>query len=353
VRKILFILLGAFGLVRIFCYFKRSKTARNAFIVTLLYFLAMCQPAKAIDRVNSLSPPQPIKQRRVPPNRGLFGQNNRNNHKNNNSGNSNTGNSGGPGKPDGGGDGNDNNNNSQTNIDPSNLKFSKCESVETTQARIEEMKELNRQLKDLVDSDSSDCEELNEVEEELNEVEEDLEKENTIKSTPDLTENQKTKVDAYIIDGQLRVRINRDGRQLDIWENKTLIKIYHNRDFGVEFPDGFNFSYVESLTPAERQAFLRNPENLPTSVIFDSITELTKHTKDPNTNIKNGTLGANGAAKGWETEVYQGVHAHNNITGNDIFFQEIEGQPNCYQYQTGMHLNRLQNKDLKDNNNVL
>lgn len=75
--------------------------------------------------------------------------------------------------------------------------------------------------------------------------------------------------------------------------------------------------------------------------------KLGQHLLDPTTEIKVGTLGGNGAIKGWN-DVIPGTHTFNPGTGNDVFFADKD-----FKFHTGMNLNDGQRIDLEDNNNIL
>lgn len=86
---------------------------------------------------------------------------------------------------------------------------------------------------------------------------------------------------------------------------------------------------------------------LPQKCVGEYMKKLGQHLLDPTTEIKVGTLGGNGATKGWN-EPIPGTHAFNSGTGNDVFFDD-----KGFKFRTGMNLNDGQRIDLEDNNNIL
>ena len=74
--------------------------------------------------------------------------------------------------------------------------------------------------------------------------------------------------------------------------------------------------------------------------------KLGKHFLDPTTELKVGTLGGNGAAKGWD-ELIPGTHAFNSGTGNDVFFAD-----DGFKFYTDINLNDGQKIDSDDKNNT-
>jgi hypothetical protein len=81
--------------------------------------------------------------------------------------------------------------------------------------------------------------------------------------------------------------------------------------------------------------------------VGDYMKKLAQHLQNPDTDIVLGTLGGNGAAKGWDDPI-SGTHAFNPVTGNDVFFSN-----DGFRFHTGMNLNDGQRADLEDNNNIL
>ena len=75
--------------------------------------------------------------------------------------------------------------------------------------------------------------------------------------------------------------------------------------------------------------------------------KLGEHILNPTTKLKVGTLGKNGAIKGYNDPIPK-THAFNNSTGNDVFLTD-EG----FNFHTAMNLNKSQRTDLKGNNNIL
>jgi hypothetical protein len=124
-------------------------------------------------------------------------------------------------------------------------------------------------------------------------------------------------------------------------------KIYHAPDFDVVLPDNLDLEYVKSLSTKDRLKYLSDPGILPQKCVGEYMKKLGQHLLDPTTEIKVGTLGGNGATKGWN-EPISGTHAFNPGTGNDVFFAD-----DGFKFHTGMNLNDGQRIDLEDNNNIL
>jgi len=168
------------------------------------------------------------------------------------------------------------------------------------------------------------------------------------KVSPNPSNPKKNSFEVNIVRGQIVIRVTRDDMPFFFYENTARKKIYHAPDFDVALPDNLDLEYVKSLSPKDRLQYLSNPDILPQECVGEYMKKMAQHLLDPTTEIKVGTLGANGAAKGWKEEVIQGTHAFNPDTGNDIFFAD-EG----FKHHTGMTLNEDQRMDLQDNNNIL
>lgn len=159
--------------------------------------------------------------------------------------------------------------------------------------------------------------------------------------------NKKNSIEVKIVNGEIIVRITRDDMPFFIDEMTARKKIYHAPDFGVALPDNLDLEYVKSLSTKDRLKYLSDPGILPQKCVGEYMKKLGQHLLDPTTEIKVGTLGGNGATKGWN-EPIPGTHAFNPGTGNDVFFAD-EG----FKFHTGMNLNDGQRIDLEDNNNIL
>lgn len=158
---------------------------------------------------------------------------------------------------------------------------------------------------------------------------------------------KKNSIEVKIVNGEIIVRITRDDMPFFIDEMTARKKIYHAPDFGVALPDNLDLEYVKSLSTKDRLKYLSDPGILPQKCVGEYMKKLGQHLLDPTTEIKVGTLGGNGATKGWN-EPIPGTHAFNPGTGNDVFFAD-EG----FKFHTGMNLNDGQRIDLEDNNNIL
>jgi len=173
----------------------------------------------------------------------------------------------------------------------------------------------------------------------------------TPKFAPELShQNRKKKknsVEVKIINDQINLRITRDDMPFFIDEMTARKKIYHAPDFGVELPDNLDLDYVKSLSTKDRLEYLSNPDILPQECVGEYMKKLGQHLLNPATEIKTGTLGGNGAAKGWNESI-TGTHTFNKNTRNDVFFAD-----DGFKFHTGMELNPGQRQDLKDNNNIL
>jgi len=132
-----------------------------------------------------------------------------------------------------------------------------------------------------------------------------------------------------------------------IYEMTARKKIYHAPDFGVALPDNLDLEYVKSLSTKDRLKYLSDPGILTQECVGEYMKKLDQHLLDSTTEIKVGTLGGNGATKGWN-EPITGTHAFNSGTGNDVFFAD-----DGFKFHTGMNLNDGQRIDLEDNNNIL
>ena len=161
------------------------------------------------------------------------------------------------------------------------------------------------------------------------------------------TKKKKNSAEVKIVDGEIILRITRDNRPYFIDERTARKKIYHAPDFGVVLPDNLDLEYVKSLSTKDRLKYLSDPDILPQKCVGEFMKKLGQHLLDPTTEIKVGTLGANGATKGWNDPI-PGTHAFNPATGNDAFFADKN-----FRFHTGMNLNDGQLIDLEDNNNIL
>ena len=165
--------------------------------------------------------------------------------------------------------------------------------------------------------------------------------------------NQKQKkkkrnsIEVKIVNGQIILRVTRDDMPFFIDEMTARKKIYHAPDFGVALPDNLDLEYLKSLSTKDRLEYLSDPDILPKKCVGEYMKKLGQHLLDPTTEIKVGTLGGNGATKGWN-EPISGMHAFNSGTGNDAFFAD-----DGFKFHTGMNLNDGQRIDLEDNNNIL
>ena len=158
---------------------------------------------------------------------------------------------------------------------------------------------------------------------------------------------KKNSIEVKIVNGEIIVRVTRDDMPFFIYEMTARKKIYHAPDFGVALPDNLDLEYVKSLSTKDRLKYLSDPGILPQKCVGEYMKKLGQHLLDPTTEIKVGTLGGNGATKGWN-EPIPGTHAFNPGTGNDVFFAD-----NGFKFHTGMNLNDGQRIDLEDNNNIL
>jgi hypothetical protein len=161
------------------------------------------------------------------------------------------------------------------------------------------------------------------------------------------SKKKKNSAEIKIVDGQLILRLTRDDMPFFIEELAARIKIYHAPDFGVVLPDTLDLDYVKSLSPKDRLEYLSDPDILPQKCVGDYMKRLGQHLLDPTTKIQVGTLGGNGATKGWN-EPISGTHLFNPGTGNDVFFND-----DGFKFHTGMNLNEGQQIDLEDNNNIM
>lgn len=159
--------------------------------------------------------------------------------------------------------------------------------------------------------------------------------------------NKKNSIEVKIVNGEIIVRVTRDDMPFFIDEMTARKKIYHAPDFGVALPDNLDLEYVKSLSTKDRLKYLSDPGILPQKCVGEYMKKLAQHLLDPSTEIKVGTLGGNGATKGWN-EPIPGTHAFNPGTGNDVFFAD-----KGFKFHTGMNLNDGQQIDLEDNNNIL
>jgi hypothetical protein len=162
-------------------------------------------------------------------------------------------------------------------------------------------------------------------------------------------QNQKKKnsIEAKIVNDKIILRVIRDDMPFFIDEMTAPKKISHAPDFGVALPDNLDLEYVKSLSTKDRLEYLSDPDILPQKCVGEYMKKLGQHLLDPTTEIKVGTLGENGATKGWN-EPISGTHAFNPGTGNDGFFTD-----DGFKFHTGMNLNDGQRIDLDDNNNIL
>ena len=158
---------------------------------------------------------------------------------------------------------------------------------------------------------------------------------------------KKNSIEVKIVNDQIILRVTRDDMPFFIDEMTTRKKIYHAPDFYVALPDNLDLEYVKSLSTKDRLKYLSDPSILPQKCVGEYMRKLGQHLLDPTTEIKVGTLGGNGATKGWN-EPIPGTHAFNSGTGNDLFFAD-----DGFKFHTGMNLNDGQRIDLEDNNNSL
>ena len=104
-------------------------------------------------------------------------------------------------------------------------------------------------------------------------------------------------------------------------------KIYHAPDFGVALPDNLDLEYVKSLSTKDRLKYLSDPGILPQKCVGEYMKELSQHLLDPTTEIKVGTLGGNGATKGWNeptfSELPQATNTNAKTKYNRILFMSI------------------------------
>ena len=133
--------------------------------------------------------------------------------------------------------------------------------------------------------------------------------------------NKKNSIEVKIVNGEIIVRVTRDDMPFFIDEMTARKKIYHAPDFGVALPDNLDLEYVKSLSTKDRLKYLSDPGILPQKCVGEYMKKLGQHLLDPTTEIKVGTLGGNGATKGWN-EPIPGTHAFNPGTGNDVFFDD-------------------------------
>ena len=158
---------------------------------------------------------------------------------------------------------------------------------------------------------------------------------------------KKNSIEVKIVDGQIILLVTRDDMPFFIDEMTARKKIYHAPDFDVALPDNLDLEYVKSLSTKDRLKYLSDPGILPQKCVGEYMKKLGQHLLDPTTEIKVGTLGGNGATKGWN-EPIPGTHAFNSGTGNDVFFAD-----DGFKFHTGMNLNDNQLIDLEDNKNIL
>ena len=158
---------------------------------------------------------------------------------------------------------------------------------------------------------------------------------------------KKNSIEVKIVNGEIIVRVTRDDMPFFIDEMTARKKIYHAPDFDVALADNLDLEYVKSLSTKDRLKYLSDPGILPQKCVGEYMKNLGQHLLDPTTEIKVGTLGGNGATKGWG-EPIPGTHAFNPGTVNDVFFDD-----KGFKFQTGMNLNDGQRVDLEDNNNIL
>jgi hypothetical protein len=159
--------------------------------------------------------------------------------------------------------------------------------------------------------------------------------------------NKKNSIEVKIVDGQIILRVTRDDMPFFIDEITARKKIYHAPDFDVALPDNLDLEYVKSLSTKDRLKYLSDPGILPQKCVGEYMKKLGQHVLDPTTEIQVGTLGRNGATKGWN-EPIPGTHVFNSGTGNDVFFAD-----DGFKFHAGMNLNDGQRIDLEDNNNIL
>ena len=110
--------------------------------------------------------------------------------------------------------------------------------------------------------------------------------------------NKKNSIEVKIVNGEIIVRVTRDDMPFFIDEMTARKKIYHAPDFDVALPDNLDLEYVKSLSTKDRLKYLSDPGILPQKCVGEYMKKLGQHLLDPNTEIKVGTLGGNGATKG-------------------------------------------------------
>ena len=97
----------------------------------------------------------------------------------------------------------------------------------------------------------------------------------------------------------------------------------------------------------ERLETFRNREILPEAYVEQYGRDIRFHVLDPDTEIIEGTLGANREANDGPPKI-QGYHLYNDKTGFNAFFDK-----NKKLYRTGFEANRSQKIDIKTNSNMI
>ena len=146
-------------------------------------------------------------------------------------------------------------------------------------------------------------------------------------------QNKNNSIEVKIVNGTIIVGITRDDMVFFIDEITARKKIYHAPDFKITLPNNPYLEYVKSLLTKDRLEYLSDPDILPQKCVGEYMKKLGQHLLDSTTEIEFGTLGGNGATKGWK-EPIPGTHVFNPGTGNDLFFT-YEG----FKFYTGMNLN--------------
>jgi hypothetical protein len=119
--------------------------------------------------------------------------------------------------------------------------------------------------------------------------------------------------------GELVLRVTRDGKPYLINEQTIRKKLYHMPDFlNGRLPDGVDLAYLQQLPTAERFKYLDG--KVTTEYIQEAFKGLGRHVLHPKTQVRQGTLNANRAARG-EGNIVNGVHLYNPKTQLDLFFE--------------------------------
>ena len=120
--------------------------------------------------------------------------------------------------------------------------------------------------------------------------------------------NKKNRIEVKIVNGQIILLVTRDDMPFFIDEMTARKKIYHALDFDLALPDNLDLEYVKSLSTKDRLKYLSDPDILTQKCVGEYMKKLDQHLLDSTTEIKVGTLGGNGATKGWN-EPISGTHA--------------------------------------------